>query len=69
MATVNDRTDYDTSIGTEERSARSATKLWAIVLGIVLLIGISLIVTFYNSRVTTDGQPGGASQTSQSPGP
>ena len=31
---------YDTSIGTRERSAVAATKVWAIVLAVVALIGI-----------------------------
>jgi hypothetical protein len=37
---------YDKSIGSEERSAVSATKRWIIILAIVVLIGIALIATF-----------------------
>ncbi|HSI88315.1 MAG TPA: hypothetical protein VK918_04610 [Pyrinomonadaceae bacterium] len=49
---------YDTSIGTEERSVRSATKLWAIVFGFIFLIGITLILVFYWSS-SADSGPGG----------
>jgi hypothetical protein len=43
-----DRTSegYDTSIGTEDRSVRSATKLWGIILGLVALAGIIMIAVF-----------------------
>ena len=37
---------YDTSIGTKERSVTSATKLWGIILGLVVLAGIIMIAVF-----------------------
>ena len=37
---------YDKSIGTSDRSVVSATKLWAIVLAGVLLVGIIMIAMF-----------------------
>lgn len=65
---------YDTSIGTEERSARSATKFYAIILGMVFLIGLVLLGIFYNSSTTGTGQSGSGSSgrtdsSGQSPGP
>ena len=38
---------YDKSIGTENRSAVAATKIWLIVAGIVLLLGITMIAIFF----------------------
>ena len=58
--------NYDTSIGTDERSARSATKLWAIVLAFVFLIGLVLILVFYNSSSATDTRPGGTARPADS---
>jgi hypothetical protein len=71
MATSEDRRSYDTSIGSEQRSVVSATKIWVIVLGFVLLIGIVLILTFFNASPTTGGNSssGAANATSRSPGP
>ena len=37
---------YDKSIGTKERSATSATKLWGIILALVGLAGVIMIVVF-----------------------
>ena len=45
MANTTER-GYDTSIGSSDRSAVSATKLWAIVLALVGLVGIILISMF-----------------------
>ena len=45
---------YDKSIGTENRSVVAATKLWAIILGIVLLIGIGLLVFLFAGSNTKD---------------
>ncbi len=53
-----DRTAYDTSIGTEERSVKSATKLWAIVFAAIFLIGVTMILVFY-SWSGDDARPGG----------
>lgn len=43
-----DTTDqgYDKSIGTNERSAVAATKIWAIVLALVALVGVIMISMF-----------------------
>lgn len=44
---------YDKSIDSNDRSVVAQTKLWGIVLGIVLLLGIGMIVFFFvasNSR-------------------
>ena len=38
--------DYDTSIGTEDRSVVAATKIWGIVLALVALVGITMIFMF-----------------------
>lgn len=38
--------DYDTSIGTKERSVVAATKVWGIVLGFVLLLGVIMLTLF-----------------------
>lgn len=70
MATENNSGIYDKAIGSEQRSAVAATKLWAILFGIVLLIGIGLIVTFFFSGTSGgDAGSGGASSTTSSPGP
>ena len=53
-----EKATYDTSVGTKERSVRSATKLWAIVFAFIFLIGITLILVFYSSS-STDSGPGG----------
>lgn len=37
---------YDTSIGTENRSVVSATKLWALIIAAVVLAGIVMMVFF-----------------------
>jgi hypothetical protein len=37
---------YDNSIGTKERSAVSATKVWAIVLALIGLVGVVMITMF-----------------------
>jgi hypothetical protein len=68
------RQGYDTSIGTEERSARSATKVYGIILALVFLIGLVLLGVLYNSRSTGTGPSGTApasrtDSSGQSPGP
>ena len=45
---------YDKSIGTEDRSAVAGTKVWAIIIGLVLLIGIGILITFFASTGTRD---------------
>ena len=40
---------YDKSIGTEDRSAVAATNTWAIILGIVLILGIAMIAIFFTA--------------------
>lgn len=54
MANTNDP-GYDTSVGTNERSAVAATKIWAIVLGIVFLAGLIIISMFLLGG--TDNRP------------
>jgi hypothetical protein len=64
--------NYDTSIGSDERSARSATKFYAVILGIVFLIGLILLAVLYSSLGTGTNTmtPGGRTDSSsQSPGP
>ena len=66
------RQGYDTSMGTKERSARSATKVYGIILAIVFLIGLILLGVLYNSmRTGANGtNPAGRTDSSgQSPGP
>jgi hypothetical protein len=43
------RHNYDTSIGTNDRSVVSATKTWAIVLALVALFGIVMLTMFVMS--------------------
>ncbi len=62
---MEEKPKYDTSIGTDERSARSATKLWAIVLAFVFLIGLILVFVFYSAS-TADTGPGGTSRPADS---
>jgi hypothetical protein len=45
---------YDKSIDSNERTVVGTTKLWAIVLGIVLLLGIGMIVFFFSSTGARD---------------
>lgn len=65
------RHGYDTSIGTEERSARSATKFYGLILAVVFVIGLILLAVLYSSMGTaTDGTvPGRTDSSGQSPGP
>ena len=51
---------YDKRIGTEERSAVAATKLWAIVLAAVLLFGIVMLVVFFSGTGSENGIGGPA---------
>lgn len=51
--------NYDTSIGTNQRSAVAATKLWAIVIGLIVLFGIAMLYMFMTSSETRPS--GGAS--------
>lgn len=46
MATTTDRTAYDTSIGTNDRSVVAVTKFWGVVLAAVAIIGVLLIGYF-----------------------
>jgi hypothetical protein len=70
MATENNDGVYDKSIGSEQRSAVAATKMWSILIGIVLLIGIGLIITyFFSGSGARDSRGSGANSTSSSPGP
>lgn len=70
MATTSERSGYDTSLGSKERSATSATKFWAIVFGIILIIFAVLFFTLFNSGT---GSPSGGHRqdgsTSEAPGP
>ena len=61
---------YDKSIGSKDRSVVSATKLWVIILGIVLLLGIGMILFFFSSGTGTreTGAPG-ATNSASNPGP
>lgn len=66
------RRDYDTSIGTEDRSAISATKFYGLILALVFLIGIVLLGVLYNSSTSepaASGPDGRAGSSSQVPGP
>ena len=45
MADTKDQ-GYDNSIGTNDRSAVAATKIWAIVLALVALVGVIMITMF-----------------------
>ena len=68
------RHGYDTGIGTDERSARSATKVWGLILALVFLIGLVLLGVLYTAGSLSPG-PGGSSSSGsadssgQSPGP
>lgn len=66
---MTDRTrgDYDTGIGTSERSAVSATKVWAIVLGIIGLIGLVMIITFLGWGNNTSSGPASSENTATRP--
>ena len=57
-----DKATYDTSIGSGERSVRSATKLWTIVFAVIFIIGLALIIAFYSSVGGTRNAPGGAAR-------
>ena len=66
------RRGYDTSIGTEERSARSATKFHGLILALVFVIGLVLLGILYSSMGTGANGKSPAGQTDssgQSPGP
>jgi len=66
------RRGYDTSIGTEERSARSATKFYGLIIALVFIIGLILLGVLYSSMGTGGNGTSPAGQTDssgQSPGP
>ena len=49
---------YDKSIDTDERSVVSTTKLWSMVIGLVLLVGIGMLIVFmYGSNMRGSGGP------------
>ena len=68
------RDGYDTSVGTSERSAKSATKVFGLILALVFLIGLVLLGVLYTASPSGTG-PGGSHPASstdssgQSPGP
>lgn len=51
------QTTYHTGIDSDDRSVKSATKLWTIVLALVVLLGIALITTFllWRGEATSGG--------------
>lgn len=53
------RDGYDTGIGTKERSVVAATKVWGIVLAVVVLLGV-IMITVFLMRSGTGGSGGGA---------
>ncbi|HEX6278414.1 MAG TPA: hypothetical protein VFZ49_00240 [Pyrinomonadaceae bacterium] len=62
--------NYDTSIGSEERSVESATKFWGIVFAVILGIGVVMIAMFFMSDSGSDQRFGGTtSQERAQPGP
>ena len=58
---------YDKSIGTENRSAVAGTKLWLIVIGIVLLLGITMLAIFFGSSDGRRNSGGPASENTSRP--
>ena len=58
---------YDKSIGTEDRSAVAGTKLWTIIIGLVLLIGIAIIITFFATTGKRDAGGPNSDNTSSRP--
>ena len=49
---------YDKSIDSKDRSVVSATKLWVIIVGFVLLLGIGLLLVFtFGSNTRSSGGP------------
>lgn len=64
-----DRIDagYNKSIGTGDRSAVAGTKLWGIILALVVLVGIILIATFYMSNGRGSSGPVSSENTASRP--
>jgi hypothetical protein len=49
---------YNKSIGTDDRSVVAGTKIWGMILGIVLLLGIGMIILFFvGSNMRDTGGP------------
>jgi len=49
---------YDKSIDSEDRSVVAQTKMWGVVLGIVLLLGIGMIILFFvGGNMRSSGRP------------
>ena len=49
---------YDKSIGSDDRTVVGATKLWAVIIGIVVLLGIGMIAFFFiGSNMRDSGGP------------
>jgi hypothetical protein len=38
---------YDKSIGSDDRTVVGATKLWSIIIGIVVLLGLGMLIFFF----------------------
>ena len=49
---------YDKSINSDDRTVVGATKLWAIIIGIVVLLGIGMLAFFFiSSNMRDSGGP------------
>lgn len=58
---------YDTSAGTEDRSAVTATKVWGIVLALVALVGIAMIFMFLTGTNRPSSGPVSSENTATRP--
>ena len=49
---------YDKSIGRDDRTVVGATKLWGLIIGIVVLLGLGMLVFFFvSSNMRDTGGP------------
>jgi hypothetical protein len=61
------RDNYDTSIGTNDRSLVAATKLWAIVIGLIVLLGVIMLLMFMTGSMGVSSGPVSSENTSTRP--
>lgn len=61
------RENYDTSIGTNERSVVSATKLWGLILGLIAVFGVILLMMFLTQTDSKSSGPVSSENTATRP--
>jgi hypothetical protein len=61
------RHNYDTSIGSNDRSVVSATKMWAVILGLIALFGVIMLMMFMSRTSNAPSGPVSSENTATRP--